>query len=178
MSEATSIADSVRRDLKLLSTRTAALGADQPCQRCGRALALPPPPCGLPSGENMVWWMRKCVQAMRFLAGGAIQPFFVFPTGSAYHGVCCAAEVIAVANAQQQNKIRGLMASLSRATRPSAGDTELQVSSNSIYAQLELIISSHFLALLRASKNSSFLRLHARIRGAERSLSGLPTCLS
>ena len=50
MSEATQIADAVRRDLKLLSTRTAALSADQPCGRCGRALAQPPPPCGLPSG--------------------------------------------------------------------------------------------------------------------------------
>ena len=51
------------------------------------------------------------------IIGGSIQPFFVFPTGSAYHGVCCAAEVVDLASAQQQHRIKKLMADLSRAPR-------------------------------------------------------------
>ena len=55
-----------------------------------------------------------------FLAGGSIQPFFVFPTGSAYHGVCCAAEVIELTNPQQQARIKSLLARLSKASRAQA----------------------------------------------------------
>ncbi|GAX74136.1 hypothetical protein CEUSTIGMA_g1585.t1 [Chlamydomonas eustigma] len=98
MSEATHIADSVRRDLKLLSTRIAALSSEQACVRCGRPLSVVPKPCGLPSG-------------------GAIQPFFVFPTGNAYHGVCCAAEVMELANVQQQSKIQSILVALSKAPK-------------------------------------------------------------
>lgn len=61
-------------------------------------------------------------------AGGAIQPFFVFPTGLAYHGVCCAAEVMDLANnVQQQSRIRGIMSRLSKVPRGAAeGGRELQ----------------------------------------------------
>ena len=84
------------------------------------------------------------------ILGGSIQPFFVFPTGSSYHGVCCAAEVrcrkpvaapktllirricshsslalhfqvIDLVGPQQQHRIKKLMADLSRIPRGGDG---------------------------------------------------------
>ena len=59
--------------------------------------------------------------------GGSIQPFFVFPTGSAYHGVCCAAEVIELTNPQQQVRIKSLLARLSKASRAQAAADKVAV---------------------------------------------------
>ncbi|KAG1655491.1 hypothetical protein FOA52_008962 [Chlamydomonas sp. UWO 241] len=107
MSEATQIADAARRDLKLLSTRSAALGSDHPCAHCGRGLGMAPAPLlGVPSG-------------------GSIQPMFAFPTGAAYHGACCAAEVLALAGAQQAVRVRGLLARLAKVKPASRGDPQV-----------------------------------------------------
>lgn len=117
MAEATLIADAVRRDLKLLSARTAALSADQPCARCGRALGTGPAPCGLPTG-------------------GSIQPFFAFPTGRAYHGVCCCAEVMELVAPQQQARIRSLMNKLSKRSRPYQSEEQLQALQQQLVAEV------------------------------------------
>lgn len=50
--------------------------------------------------------------------GGAIPPFYLFPTGQAYHAVCCAAEVLELVGPQQAAKIRGLLAKLARVKVP------------------------------------------------------------
>jgi hypothetical protein len=72
-------------------------------------------------------------------AGGAIQPFFVFPTGNAYHGVCCAAEVMELANLQQQSRIRNILTALSKASKShSEPDMDLQVSAQQLAQSLRL----------------------------------------
>ena len=58
MEEATEIAEAVRKDLKLLTTRTATLSLDQQCVRCWRPLSDPPAPSGLPSGT---WAPHLCL---------------------------------------------------------------------------------------------------------------------
>lgn len=103
MDEATQIAELVRRDLKALQSRTAAVDlAAAACCRCGRLLLAappqPPPGAGLPGGQ-----------------GGALPPFYLFPSGQAYHALCCAAEVIDLVAPQQQVKIRSLVSQLVKA---------------------------------------------------------------
>ncbi|KAI8463559.1 MAG: hypothetical protein J3K34DRAFT_462375 [Monoraphidium minutum] len=96
MDEATAIAEAVRSDLKLLSGRTATLSGRQPCARCGRPVAGPPPNAGgLP-------------------AGGAVPPFYVFPTGLAYHVLCAAEEVCAAAGPPRAKRVRHILTRLSK----------------------------------------------------------------
>ena len=95
MDEATDIADALRRDLKVLESRIAVVDLERPCARCGASLKDAPRSSGLPSG-------------------GAIQPFFVFPTGLVFHGVCLCAEVLGLVGQRQQARIRKLMNRLSK----------------------------------------------------------------
>jgi hypothetical protein len=44
-------------------------------------------------------------------------PFLVFPTGLAYHGVCCAAEVCELAAPPIQQRVRNLVGQLSRRSK-------------------------------------------------------------
>jgi hypothetical protein len=103
MDEATDIAEALRRDLRSAQKRLAVVSLEEPCAKCGRQLGQQPPnSLGLP-------------------AGGAVPPLYVFPSGLAFHGLCCAAEVVALVSPQQAGKIRGLLEALSKLPAPGVG---------------------------------------------------------
>ncbi|KXZ53919.1 hypothetical protein GPECTOR_6g837 [Gonium pectorale] len=77
MEEATAIAEALRRDIAVMAHRSAAVSLSQPCTRCGRPISEAAPLTSLPQG-------------------GALPPFYLFPTGCAYHVACCAAEIHAL----------------------------------------------------------------------------------
>lgn len=60
------------------------------------------------------------------LSGGALPPFYVFPTGLVYHSACCAAEVYELhpPGGAARARITGLM---SRLARMKAGSQVAQV---------------------------------------------------
>jgi hypothetical protein len=95
-------AEAVRRDLKLLSNRTAVISSSELCVSCGRAILDPPPnPLRLPSG-------------------GAIPPFYLFPTGQAFHVLCAAAVVVQYGGEVRAGRVRKLLQRLAKA-EPGAG---------------------------------------------------------
>lgn len=90
-------AEAVRRDLKLLSNRTAVISSSELCVACGRAILDPPPnPLHLPSG-------------------GAIPPFYLFPTGQAFHVLCAASEVVQYGGEVRAGRLRKLLQRLAKA---------------------------------------------------------------
>eukprot|EP00877_Chromochloris_zofingiensis_P007678 jgi/Chrzof1/3163/Cz12g14060.t1 len=97
MDEATEIAEAVRRDLKLLSCRTATLSTRETCAKCGRPVAdAPPNKSNLPTG-------------------GAIPPFYLFPTGLVFHVVCASEEVLHLGGPSRAQRVKTLLQRLSRA---------------------------------------------------------------
>ncbi|KAF5834626.1 Pep3/Vps18/deep orange family-domain-containing protein [Dunaliella salina] len=107
MEEATGIADAVRADLVTLKGRVAAIQAEQACAQCGVGLLMKPPAsalAGLPSG-------------------GALPPLYVFPSGLAYHGACCAAEAQALMVPPLKTRLRKVMTRLAR-TQPATGQQQ------------------------------------------------------
>ncbi|KAG2496729.1 hypothetical protein HYH03_005142 [Edaphochlamys debaryana] len=100
MEEATAIAEALRSDIQMLAARSAAVSLAQPCTRCGGAIGEPAPLTSWPQG-------------------GALPPFYVFPTGCAYHLACCAAEVAECVAKPQRSRISMLMSRLSK-VRPGA----------------------------------------------------------
>lgn len=87
----------MRRDLQLLSSRTAVISSGQLCAACGRAILDPPP------------------NKLRLPAGGAVPPFYLFPTGQAFHALCAAAEVVAYGGEARAGRTRKLLQRLSKA---------------------------------------------------------------
>ncbi|PNG62045.1 Vacuolar protein sorting-associated protein 18, partial [Tetrabaena socialis] len=85
MEEATAIAEALRADIRLLGARSGVVSLTQPCTRCGRPISETAPLTSLPQG-------------------GALPPFYLFPTGSAYHVACCAAEVTELVAPQQRKR--------------------------------------------------------------------------
>lgn len=107
MDEATEIAEAVRRDLKLLSNRTAVISSSELCVSCGRGVLDPPPnPLRLPSG-------------------GAVPPFYLFPTGQAFHVLCAAAEVVQYGGEMRAGRVRKLLQRLSKAEPQGAGNSKV-----------------------------------------------------
>lgn len=90
-------AEAVRRDLKLLSNRTAVISSSELCVACGRAILDPAP------------------NPMRLPCGGAVPPFYLFPTGQAFHVLCAAAEVVQYGGELRATRVRKLLQCLSRA---------------------------------------------------------------
>lgn len=89
-------AEAVRRDLKLLSNRTAVISSSELCVACGRAILDPPPnPLHLPSG-------------------GAVPPFYLFPTGQAFHVLCAASEVVQYGGEVRAGRVRKLLQRLAK----------------------------------------------------------------
>jgi hypothetical protein len=81
-------AEAVRRDLKLLQSRTAVVSSRQVCVACNRCILDPPPnPLKLPYG-------------------GAVPPFYLFPTGQAFHVLCAAAEVVQYGGDMRAKEVR------------------------------------------------------------------------
>ncbi|MEW5309299.1 MAG: hypothetical protein WDW38_001194 [Sanguina aurantia] len=99
MDEATAIAAAVRKDIAVLGCRTATVSLSSPCAACGRPMSERPPPNGLPSG-------------------GALPPFYVFPSGLTYHASCCAHEVGTLVGPQQRAKIAALFTRLAKSHMP------------------------------------------------------------
>lgn len=95
-------AEAVRKDLKLLSNRTAVISSSELCAACGRSILDPPPnPTRLP-------------------CGGAVPPFYLFPTGQAFHVLCAAAEVVQYGGEGRAARVQKLLQRLSKA-EPGAG---------------------------------------------------------
>lgn len=94
MDEATDIADALRQDIKILESRTAVVNLDEPCSYCRASLGENPKVSGVPRG-------------------GSIPPFFVFPSGLMYHGVCLCKEVLELVGPRKKNRILQLMKQLS-----------------------------------------------------------------
>lgn len=84
----------VRKDMAKLEQRTATLSVTEACASCDRPIGDDPPPLDL--------------------AISAIPPYFLFPTGNAFHGACLVQEVLALAIPNQEARIRDLLASLSK----------------------------------------------------------------
>ncbi|KAK9789373.1 hypothetical protein WJX73_010275 [Symbiochloris irregularis] len=93
MADATRIADALRKDVGLLEHRTATVDLANPCARCQRPLANRPPASLGPSG-------------------GSIPPFYLFPTGNAFHAICAAAEVAELVAPTQAARIHSLLSRL------------------------------------------------------------------
>lgn len=88
-------AEAVRKDLKLLQTRSAVISTREICVACNRSILDPPPnPLKLPTG-------------------GSIPPFYLFPTGQAFHVLCTAAEVIRFGGEVRADRVRRLLQKLS-----------------------------------------------------------------
>lgn len=88
-----------RKDMAALEHRAATLDLSEPCARCGIAVGEPPPTTAGPSG-------------------GAVPPFFLFPSGNAFHGSCLAAETSKLAPAPRQKRIAALLSRLSQVCFP------------------------------------------------------------
>ena len=82
-----------RRDMEALDQRGATLSLEEPCSRCHARLCDPPPPDAGPSG-------------------GSLPPFYLFPTGNAFHGACLCAEAVALATVAQNSRIQYLQEAL------------------------------------------------------------------
>ncbi|DBA75172.1 hypothetical protein WJX77_011350 [Trebouxia sp. C0004] len=95
MEDATRIADALRKDMAALEHRAATLDLSEGCARCGVAVGEPPP-------------------ATAGISGGAVPPFYLFPSGNAFHGTCLASEVMQVAPPPQQQRIHTLLTRLSQ----------------------------------------------------------------
>lgn len=94
MDEATDIADALRQDIKMLECRTAVVNLDEPCCHCGASLGESAKVSGLPRG-------------------GSLPPYFVFPSGLVFHGVCLCKEVLELVGPRKKTKILQLMQELS-----------------------------------------------------------------
>jgi hypothetical protein len=89
-------ADAIRRDLTLLASRTATLPAHESCAACGRPITeAAPNPLKLP-------------------CGGLVPPFYLYPTGLAFHVTCAAAEVVRYGGDKRAKAVRGLLQRLSK----------------------------------------------------------------
>lgn len=88
--------------MKLLSNRTAVISSSELCVSCGRGILDPPP------------------NALRLPSGGAVPPFYLFPTGQAFHVLCAAAEVVQYGGELRAGRIKKLLQRLSKA-EPGAG---------------------------------------------------------
>ena len=84
-----------RKDMAALEHRAATLDLSEPCARCSIAVGEPPPATAGPSS-------------------GAVPPFYLFPSGNAFHGVCLATEVGKLVPAAQQLRIQALLSRLSQ----------------------------------------------------------------
>ena len=82
-----------RRDMEALDQRGATLSLEEPCSRCHARLCDPPPADAGPSG-------------------GGLPPFYLFPTGNAFHGACLCAEAAALATSAQKGRIQYLQQAL------------------------------------------------------------------
>ena len=80
-----------------LEHRAATLDLSEGCARCGVAVGEPPP-------------------ATAGISGGAVPPFYLFPSGNAFHGTCLASEVMQLAPSPQQQRIHTLLTRLSQVT--------------------------------------------------------------
>ncbi len=80
-----------------LEHRAATLDLSEGCARCGVAVGEPPP-------------------ATAGISGGAVPPFYLFPSGNAFHGTCLASEVMQLAPPPQQQRIHTLLTRLSQVT--------------------------------------------------------------
>eukprot|EP00878_Enallax_costatus_P011969 GHUV01012497.1.p1 GENE.GHUV01012497.1~~GHUV01012497.1.p1 ORF type:complete len:1028 (+),score=282.75 GHUV01012497.1:49-3132(+) len=103
MDEATEIAEAVRKDLKLLQSRTAVISTRETCVACNRSILDPPP------------------NTLKLPNGGAVPPFYLFPTGQAFHVLCAAAEVIRYGGDMRASKVRSLLQKLSKLEPAEAG---------------------------------------------------------
>ena len=88
-----------RKDMASLQKRTATLDLAQPCARCGQPLGSSAPQSLGPQG-------------------GSVPALYLFPTGNAFHGVCAAAEVVALAIPAQAAKVRDLLGQLAQVKTP------------------------------------------------------------
>lgn len=79
--------------MEALDQRGATLSLEEPCSRCHARLCDPPPADAGPSG-------------------GSLPPFYLFPTGNAFHGACLCAEASTLATAAQKSRIRYLQEAL------------------------------------------------------------------
>ena len=86
-----------RKDMAALEHRAATLDLSEGCARCGVAVGEPPP-------------------ATAGISGGAVPPFYLFPSGNAFHGTCLASEVMQLAPPPQQQRIHTLLTRLSQVT--------------------------------------------------------------
>ena len=80
-----------------LEHRAATLDLSEGCARCRVAVGEPPP-------------------ATAGISGGAVPPFYLFPSGNAFHGTCLASEVMQLAPPRQQQRIHTLLTRLSQVT--------------------------------------------------------------
>lgn len=96
-------AEAVRRDLKLLQTRTAVISTREVCVACNRSILDPPP------------------NSLKLPTGGAIPPFYLFPTGQAFHVLCAAAEVVRYGGEVRADRVKKLLQKLSRLEPGEAG---------------------------------------------------------
>lgn len=79
-----------RKDMAKLEQRTATLSEVEPCASCGRAVGASPP---------------------SEAPATALPPYFLFPTGNAFHGTCLTREVLALATASQRQRLHNLLPS-------------------------------------------------------------------
>jgi len=95
--QATGWSATFRKDMAALEHRAATLDLSEGCARCGVAVGEPPP-------------------ATAGISGGAVPPFYLFPSGNAFHGTCLASEVMQLAPPPQQQRIHTLLTRLSQVT--------------------------------------------------------------
>lgn len=84
-----------RKDMAALEHRAATLDLSEGCARCGVAVGEPPP-------------------ATAGISGGCVPPFYLFPSGNAFHGTCLAHEVMQLVPPPQQQRIHTLLTTLSQ----------------------------------------------------------------
>ncbi|GMH42479.1 hypothetical protein BSKO_10398 [Bryopsis sp. KO-2023] len=127
MDEATDIADALRKDIKILETRTAVVSCEQTCARCGAPMGEGPRTSGLP-------------------VGGCLQPFFVFPSGLVFHGVCLCKEVLDLVGERKKARILELMGQLAEtpqgSTMISESDKGGPIPVERVQKQLELEVGA------------------------------------
>ena len=87
-----------RKDMAALDHRAATLDLSEGCARCGVAVGEPPP-------------------ATAGISGGAVPPFYLFPSGNAFHCTCLASEVMQLVPPAQQQRIHTLLTRLSQVAK-------------------------------------------------------------
>ena len=85
-----------RKDAAKLENRTATLDDSELCASCDRPLRDAPAPSKARSQPG----------------ANAVPPYFVFPTGNAFHGACLLKEVMLVAGPAQSARLRKLLDSV------------------------------------------------------------------